>query len=164
MKVRLAKIDDKERVLKLYEEAKVFINNYNSPQWQATGPGELSFNFDLNNNYLFVLENNNEIIGVASIMDYEETYNYIVGSWLNDDSYYVIHRFVISNEYKGQNLAYKFIEYTIEKLNAKNIKIDTHRLNIPMQNFLLKNNFKYTGVIYLNDEDDNERLAYQLVV
>ena len=40
-----------------------------------------------------------------------------------------------------------------------NLRIDTHRDNIPMQKCLIRNGFEYCGVIYLANGD--ERLAYQ---
>ena len=40
-----------------------------------------------------------------------------------------------------------------------NLKIDTHRDNIPMQKVLKRNGFCYCGIIYL--ESGDERLAFQ---
>ncbi|HNZ83431.1 MAG TPA: GNAT family N-acetyltransferase, partial [Sedimentibacter sp.] len=42
---------------------------------------------------------------------------------------------------------------------CRNLKIDTHRDNIPMQNLLNKNGFIRCGIIYL--ENGDERIAYQ---
>ena len=44
---------------------------------------------------------------------------------------------------------------------VKSLRIDTHRQNIPMQNSLVKNGFRYCGIIYL--ESGDERIAYQKV-
>lgn len=41
---------------------------------------------------------------------------------------------------------------------VRSIRVDTHRDNISMQKMLLKNGFKYCGIIYL--KDGSERLAY----
>ncbi len=42
-----------------------------------------------------------------------------------------------------------------------NIRIDTHKNNIPMQNLLRKNGYTRCGIIYL--ENGDERIAYQKV-
>ena len=41
----------------------------------------------------------------------------------------------------------------------KNIRVDTHKDNKSMQGLLLKNNYKYCGVIYL--EDGSKRIAFE---
>ena len=41
------------------------------------------------------------------------------------------------------------------------LKIDTHKDNIPMQKVLLRNGFKFCGIIHL--ENGDERLAYQKI-
>ena len=43
----------------------------------------------------------------------------------------------------------------------QNLRIDTHRDNIPMQKVLKRNGFEYCGIIYL--ENGDERLAYQKI-
>lgn len=40
-----------------------------------------------------------------------------------------------------------------------NIRIDTHRNNIPMQKTLIKNGYRVCGTIYL--ENGDERIAFQ---
>lgn len=44
----------------------------------------------------------------------------------------------------------------------KSIRIDTHQDNKSMQRLILKNNFEYCGIIYV--EDGSERLAYEKVL
>lgn len=41
------------------------------------------------------------------------------------------------------------------------IKVDTHEENISMQKLLKKNNFKYCGIIYL--EDKSKRIAFEKI-
>ena len=44
----------------------------------------------------------------------------------------------------------------------KSIKVDTHKDNISMQKLLRKNDFKYCGIIYL--EDGSERIAFEKLI
>ena len=86
----------------------------------------------------------------------EPTYNKIYnGKWLNTAAYGVIHRIAVTEHNKG--LATFCIKWCLN--NFHNIKIDTHDNNIPMQKTILKNGFKYCGII--RKTDGTRRLAYQ---
>lgn len=69
--------------------------------------------------------------------------------------YGVIHRIAVAEHNKG--VATYCIQWCLNKF--PNIKIDTHKDNIPMQKTILKNGFTYCGII--KKEDGTERLAYQ---
>ena len=71
------------------------------------------------------------------------------------------HRIAVLNDYKGKGVANCIFNYLKHKYN--HIRVDTHRNNLNMQRCLIKNNFKYCGIIYLNknSESDKERLAYE---
>ena len=80
----------------------------------------------------------------------------------------VIHRIAISNKYRGEGYAKTMMDFALEyakKKKCKSIKVDTHRVNKPMQNLLLKSGYEEKGVIDLNrNEEDQLRLAYELVI
>lgn len=162
--IRLATKEDKNEVLKIYNDAKKFIKEYNSPQWQSGYPNEQSFDNDLLNNSIYVNIKENKIVGVATILSYEPTYEIIeYGKWLNDEPYKVIHRIATSIDSLGKGYASDFLSFINNELKSKNIRIDTHELNKPMIKFLIKNGFEYCGIIYLNQPHDKIRLAYQKV-
>jgi hypothetical protein len=77
------------------------------------------------------------------------------GTWLNNEKYGVIHR--IEVKYHGRNIVGFIFNYCYGII--KNLKIDTHRQNLPMQRSLEKNGFKRCSIIYL--ESGAERIAYQ---
>lgn len=162
--IRKATINDKPQVLKIYKEAQEFIKSYNSPQWQDGYPNEKSFIKDIKHGTIYVNEIDNVIVGVATFLDYEKTYEVIDGKWLNDEDYIVIHRIATTTSKLGKGHAKDFIDYLENELNVKNIKIDTHELNEPMKRFLTKNGFIYCGIIYLENPHDKVRLAYQKVI
>ena len=86
----------------------------------------------------------------------DRTYDKIYdGEWVNTQPYAVIHRIAVKHHGKG---IADFIYSECFKLHP-NIKIDTHKDNLPMQRSLAKAGFKYCGIIYL--ESGEERLAYQ---
>lgn len=161
--IRKATINDKKEVLKIYEQAKVFIKTFNSPQWQTGSPNEESFFADLKNSSLYVNVVDNKIVAVATLITDEPTYQNIKGAWLNEEESIVIHRIATSTDEQKKGHAKAFLTYINETLKYNNIKIDTHELNIPMKNFLIKNGFILCGEITLFKEFDNKRLAYQKV-
>ena len=96
----------------------------------------------------------------------EVTYNKIYqGEWLSNEEYAVIHRIAVENDLKGNGISSYLIE-CIKKialdLNVHSIKVDTHEDNISMQRLLEKNDFKYCGIIYL--EDGNKRIAFEKLI
>ena len=165
MQIRLAQLTDADKVLDIIEINKMYLKSMNIDQWQNGYPNINSIHDDINLKQCFVLEENEEIIGTAAIITgIEETYNNIYnGKWLTDiDNYVTIHRIAISPNYKGRNLAYKFIEYCVDNYSkCTSIRIDTHKDNLSMQKFLSNSGFTHCGDIYL--EDGNHRYGYELV-
>lgn len=78
------------------------------------------------------------------------------GAWLNEEPYAVIHRLGVSSHRGG------VCSFCIQWCYAQhpNLRVDTHRVNRPMQGCLKKNGFTCCGIVYL--ADGSERLAYQL--
>ena len=79
------------------------------------------------------------------------------GAWLSDAPYGVVHRIASGRAVKGA--ASFCLEWAFGQTG--NIRIDTHENNIPMQNMLKKNGFRYCGRIYL--ENGEPRIAFQKV-
>src|SRR5690606_16695121 len=159
--IRKANINDLEAVQSIYADGRLLIASYGSPQWQNNYPSlEIIMN-DFSKEAIYVYEEDNEIRGVMSVFDYEKTYDVINGAWLSDKPYKVIHRIATKKGHYNKGISAKLINFVFEKLDAKSIRIDTHKLNIPMQSLLLKLGFKYCGNILLNQSEDPERLAYQ---
>ena len=72
------------------------------------------------------------------------------------------------NNYHNKKIGDQLIKFAIDYAKRKrihSIKVDTHKKNIAMQKILLDNNFSFRGIIYLKrEEEDNQRLAYELVI
>ena len=82
---------------------------------------------------------------------YDIIYN---GKWQNEKPYAAIHRIASSGTLKGIfHLAMLFAMHRYD-----NIRIDTHRNNMPMRKAIIKEGFKYCGIIHCWSGD--ERLAY----
>lgn len=166
-KFRQALLADVDAIMLIIKQAQSNLKALNIDQWQNNYPNPQVIKLDIINNNSYLIEIDNDIVAtVAILFENEPTYNKIYkGSWLTSNDYATIHRIAVSNDYKGQNIATRLINHTKTLALTKGLKslrVDTHKDNLIMQNFLMKNGFKYCGIIYLSDS--SKRLAYELVI
>jgi len=165
--VRKTEAKDLNRVMAIISQAQEYFKKNQIDQWQNGYPSIETIQEDMSFGSSYVLLENDVVIATAAIIfagepDYETIYE---GEWLTHDKYGVIHRIAVDDDLKGSGIALKFMKLIEEMCLAtgvSSLKIDTHRQNIPMQKYLKKNNFKYCGVIYL--QDGSERLAFEKIL
>ena len=158
--IRLAEKKDLNIIQDIFNKAKIFMrNDGNMHQWNGNYPSDEMLLNDINNNNLYVCYSDDLIYGVFYFyIGVDETYNYIEGSWPNNEEYGTIHRIASNGLRRGV-----FEEVlSFAKIKISNIRIGTHEDNKFMQQKLNKNNFKYCGIIYIND--GSPRRAYQYIV
>ena len=158
MNLTKAKREDIPAIMAIVNDAKAYLKKEGIPQWQNGYPNEETFEGDIEKGILYVLKEEEEILSVFAMLDYESDYDYIEGAWKDDSPYIVIHRIAVKEERKGQNIAGKI--FTMLEEEHPHIRIDTHEKNRSMNRCLLKNGFTYCGVIYLK-EDGAPRNAYE---
>ncbi len=158
MQIRRTLESDLEKILDLYEKAREFmVVNGNPNQWNKDYPSASLIENDIVKNNSFVCVDDNDIVGtfmykIGDDPTYKQVYQ---GKWLNHESYGVIHRIASCNRKKG--VATFCLKWCFEQIG--NIRIDTHKDNLPMQNLLKKNGYEYCGIIYI--ENGDERIAFQ---
>ncbi|MDI4584778.1 acetyltransferase [Oenococcus sp. UCMA 14587] len=169
--IRLAKESDIPEIMEIIRAAKSRLKAAGSPQWQGEYPNKNSFKTDINKNWSYLLIVDKKIAGVAALMQVPEaSYAKIEnGSWLqaNNLHYTTIHRIAISDQFIGRHLATIFFQLLIkesERLGFNQVRFDTHRLNYAMQHLGEKLSFQKRGIIYVNEYQDNARIAYQLII
>lgn len=162
---RNSKVEDLEYILNILEEAKIFLKNNGVDQWQNGYPNKEVILNDIKHNESYVLEYENEIIG-TTVLSFrgDNNYNKIYeGKWITEkEKYAVIHRIAIKKDSGIKNIGINIMKHIENKCidsNIYSIKIDTHENNKNMQNLLKKLNYKYCGIIYL--EDGNKRIAFE---
>lgn len=131
----------------------------NVNQWVDGYPSNEVLLSDIRNGNAYLLLRENKAVAYFTMVDGPDpTYNVITkGSWLNDNSYGVLHRIASNGEAKG--VFKEILLYASE--HYSNIRIDTHHDNKIMQRLLEKNGFVYCGIIFL--ADGSPRLAYQRI-
>lgn len=155
--VRKADYNDFEAIMDIYRHAQSFMQkNGNPDQWGNFYPPAHLIKKDISTK-MYVCTENGEILCVfyyaqESDPDYSTIEN---GAWLCDKPYGVVHRVASSHKVKG---AAKFsLNWAYEQ--CKNLRIDTHEDNTPMQSLLKSLGFSYCGIIRLSDGE--KRLAFQ---
>ena len=153
--IRKAKLDDVDIIMPMIEEGRKHIQTYNIPQWINGYPSVQTIEDDINNERGYVLINNNEIVGYFVLIEYDPCYDNINGKWNDNSRYVAVHRTVT----KYFNMGLGTLMFDEIKKHYSHIRVDTHEGNISMNKCLLKNDFKYCGIIYL--EDGSPRNAYE---
>ena len=169
--IRQVEKEEITSVMEIISDAKELLKNQSS-QWQNNYPNIDTLLDDISNNDLFGIYEDNLLIGIESlIVGEDENYKDItLGKWKNKPSQkdLVIHRIAVRKNYHNKKIGDQLIKFALDYAKRKrihSIKVDTHKKNIAMQKILLDNNFSFRGIIYLKrEEDDNQRLAYELVI
>ena len=158
MEIRKAQQKEFKEITKIFDYARDFmIANGNACQWSDKSELDKNIYNDIQNGNCYVCIKENKIAAVfCFFIGNDSTYNKIYeGGWLNDKPYGVIHRIAVTVHKQG--LASYCIQWCLSKFS--NIRIDTHKDNIPMQKTILKNGFEYCGII--KKPDGTNRFAYQ---
>lgn len=167
MNFRKAVKSDIKEIMGIISQAQIYFKECNIDQWQDNYPNSETIKEDMLNKHSYVLLKSDKIVAtVSASFQGEKTYDAIYnGQWISNYEYVVMHRLAVHEKYKGLGLSNKIIK-NIEKIalgkNIHSIKVDTHKDNISMKKVLIKNNFKYCGIIYL--EDGSERIAFEKII
>jgi RimJ/RimL family protein N-acetyltransferase len=160
MKIRRSTPADIKAIGEIYSSAKSFMRENGNPhQWNKVGPDESTALSDAKRGIGYVCEDEGEIVAVFAFeVGNEPNYDKIYeGAWLNAEKYAYIHRVAVKKH--GQGII-DFCFSECFKMHP-NLKIDTHRDNIPMQKVLKRNGFSECGIIYI--ENGDERIAFQKI-
>lgn len=153
---------DLSQVMLLFDKARSFMRkNGNAHQWINGYPTQSFIEEEINAGHSFVCENEDGkvVATFCYILGEDPTYIHIYqGEWLNEEPYGTVHRLASSGEERG--VAKACFDWCLQR--CPNLRVDTHRDNLPMQKNLLNDGFVYCGIIYVND--GSERLAYQKTV
>ena len=155
--IQPATISDLPHILEIYQEARQFMKTNGNPnQWGDHHPAEPILREDIAKNQLYICTKADEILCVfAYLPGPDPTYAVIKdGQWLNDEPYGVSHRMAVSQHGKG--IAAFCFGWALTQ--CPNLRIDTHRDNLPMQSALMKYGCTRCGTIFLANGDP--RIAF----
>ncbi|KRN28741.1 acetyltransferase [Lactobacillus selangorensis] len=152
--------------MKIIKAAKALLKADGSPQWQDGHPDEAKIAHDDAAGWGYVLIVAGEIAGTATLLQTADpNYAQIDGAWHTDGPYATIHSIAIAGNHHGQHLSDFFFAMLISeayRLGFREMRIDTHALNKRMQHIIKKAGFTECGVVAMNGNPNDTRLAYDL--
>lgn len=157
--IRKAQREDLPRIEEIYAYARKFMAETGNPnQWGKTTPQTSQLEEDIQKGLLFVLVQEDLIHGVFYFyIGADPTYGVIEdGRWRSDTPYGTIHR--IAGDGSGGILA-AAVNYARKQID--HLRIDTHHDNKIMQRAVVKQGFRRSGIIHL--ENGSPRIAYDLL-
>jgi N-acetylglutamate synthase-like GNAT family acetyltransferase len=166
---RRAKESDTDDILRVINDARIFLGSRGVDQWQDGFPDRQVILDDITKRIAFVLTTSTvqeTIIGFFVLsLENEPSYSQISGDgWMNKGSdYAAIHRVAVSSDHRGKGssgLIFLTCETEAAMRKVRSIRVDTHKDNAVMKHVILKNGYIYCGNITLS-RDNAERMAFE---
>lgn len=156
--IRKSTNEDIERMMEIFAHARKFMASTGNPdQWAENYPGRELLLHDIEKSDSFVMLQDGRIIATFVLRPGDDpTYKVIYdGAWQDDGPYATIHR--IASDGSRNGILHLAVQFALKKYRS--IRIDTHRDNRVMRTAILREGFRYCGII--NCWNGTERLAYQ---
>ena len=155
---RKAVMGDLPRIMEIYSSARSFMKESGNPdQWKDVYPDKNTVLNDIELGRCYVFTEDGAIRGVAAVCTGEDpTYGYIEdGNWPDDGPYVAVHRVASDGGSHGIFRAAADLARTF----CDEVRVDTHRDNLPMQRQITRYGFVRCGTIITHD--GTPRIAYQ---
>lgn len=159
--IRKTTMHDLDKVMEIYAAAKKFMDASGNPtQWKVGHPSREMIAADIESGESYVVIDDGEIHGAFMFMQrVEPAYEIIEGEWQNTLPYGTIHR--VASDGHIKRMFDKCVEFC--RTFTENLRIDTHRDNVTMQNAIARNGFVRCGIVYM-PHDGTQRIAYQMPI
>ena len=163
--LRKAQIPEAEIIWQILQQAIERRRKDGSNQWQDGYPNLEVVKTDISLGKGYVLEIDNAIAAYAALVFNDEpAYKEIIGDWLTNDDFLVIHRVAVSNDFLGKGIAvllFQKLEDFAKENQVFSIKVDTNFDNLAMLHILEKLDYQYCGEVYFRG---SARKAFEKVL
>lgn len=164
--IRLAKTEDVDQILSLTKSCAQHMIANEIFQWNEHYPNRESFEKDIERNELYVLEENNSIIGclVCSTKKDEEYKNV---KWITGEekpSVY-LHRLAVDPKMQGKGYAQQLMDYAenwAKENDFQSVRLDTFSKNPRNQRFYERRGYQKLEEIYYREQSDYSFYCYEL--
>ena len=150
MKLRHAKTEDLDRIMKIIGETVKEMNDSGNFQWDSAYPNREVFINDIKEGTLYaVVNDSDEVMGLGAA-NFESFKEYDNLEWESAKDDYVIHRLAVDNAYRSTGVSaflMENIEKEIIKKGKSYMRTDTNSENIKAQKFFEKMGYKFVGEI-----------------
>ena len=165
--IRKATTNDLYRIIEITKACAVFMISNKIFQWNEHYPNIETFEEDVLNQNLYVLEIKNKLIGCLVISNkMDEFYSKV--NWLtpNKNNLY-LHRLAVDPDYQKMGYAKQLMSFSFKFAKANNIKsirLDTFSGN-PFNNVFYSNlGFEKLGEIYFRKQSDKPFYCFEKVM
>ena len=128
MKIRLAKNNDIKRIVEIANACADHMMSKGIFQWDKNYPNKKTFETDLDDNSLYIIEDKSVVIGCICIsLNIDDFYKSVKWITKTNKNLYV-HRLAIHPKFQGRGLALKLMNFANEFANQNNcesIRLDT---------------------------------------
>jgi RimJ/RimL family protein N-acetyltransferase len=148
VEIRSAEKGDLDAISDIFDAARLFMSESGNPhQWTADYPGRRDAKRDIRRGTQFVCTDEGKVVGCFDFEPGPEPYYRVLeeGQWLNKFDYFVIHRFAVLHS--GRGIGRTMLDWACHSSN--NIRVDTHKDNVPMQALLRRFGFVRCGTVRL---------------
>ena len=167
MDIRKAKTEDIEAVLSIIKACAIDLMSKDIYQWSEHYPNKKDFENDIENCWLYVVENDNEIIGCISISTHMDQ-EYQSVKWLSKSNKNIyIHRLAVDpkNQSKGYALQLMdFAENYGKQNNYESIRLDTFSKNLRNQRFYERRGYVRLENVYFLNQSQDPFYCYELIL
>ena len=167
MDIRKAKTEDIEAVLSITKACAIDLISKGIYQWSEHYPNKKDFKNDIENCWLYVVENDNEIIGCISISTHMDQ-EYQSVKWLSKSNKNIyIHRLAVDpkNQSKGYALQLMdFAENYGKQNNYESVRLDTFSKNLRNQRFYERRGYIRLENVYFLNQSQDPFYCYELIL
>lgn len=158
-----ADISQVPRIWEIILQAKAQMKRAGSTQWQDGYPLHETIEQDIAAGVGFVILSQGTVIAYGAVsFDSEPAYNELIGTWLSQQSYVVVHRLAVADERKHQGIArgfFEFVEQYALQHNVHSFRVDTNYDNLFMLRLMQSLHFTDCGKVYYGIR--GERMAFE---
>ena len=153
--IRKAKLSDLDAIMSIINETVKEMKSYGNDQWDENYPNSKTFINDIENESLYIYEEDNYIKGFVCI-DYEQAKEYKDLNWSLNEKCMVTHRMAINSKFRNNQIASKLMDFCEElalKKGVKYLKADTYSINIKMNSFFKKRGYNFVGEVFFEGKE-----------
>jgi ribosomal protein S18 acetylase RimI-like enzyme len=165
--IRRATLLDIDPILEITKSCAKHMVDQGIEQWNEFYPDKKSFTTDVKRNELYVLEEQNSVLGCIVISTFmDDEYKQVKWKTHNINNIY-IHRVAVNPNSQGKGYAQKLMafaeQFAIDK-NYTSIRLDTFSQNKRNQKFYELRGYKKLGDIYFPKQSEHPFYCYELVL
>ncbi len=152
-----AKLSDVDSIVDMYRQATARLREIGLNQWTDHYPNKNIIQKDIEQEQLFILKNNANILGAVTLNEEQEEKYKTIDWKYRDGKVLVIHRLVIHPDHQGLGFARILMDYSenvARKQQYSSIRLDAYSSNKQIIQFYSNRNFEHRGEIFFPERTE----------